>query len=158
MLIRELMNNNISELQSAMPLEHPKLSKPPKNIEDKFSSVLGDGFHYMHRITVPTNHCYKKRFFVSLQEAIFAWNPEMLKKVKDKKKRTRNLTDIEIESDMCFNVRWWQERVFRTILPPSFLYWRVRAVLAVYGTKLDTDSKKHLFNERAWKKANNLLE
>ena len=48
--------------------------------------------------------------------------------------------------------------MFRTIIPPSFLHWRVRAVLAVYGTKLDTDSKKPLFNERAWKKANNLLE
>ena len=74
------MNSIISYLQSAMPLEHPKLSKPPQNIEDKFSSVLGDGFHCMHRIAVPTNHCYKNSFFMSLQEAIFSWNPEMLKK------------------------------------------------------------------------------
>ena len=44
------------------------------------------------------------------------------------------------------------------MLPPSFLYGQVRAVLVVYCTKLDADSKKSLFNKRAWKKANNLLE
>ena len=72
MLIRELMNNNISELQSAIPLEHSKLSKLPKNIEDRFSSLLGKEFHYIHRIIVPTNYCYKKRYFISLQEHMFA--------------------------------------------------------------------------------------
>ena len=69
-------------MRSAIPLEDPKLSKPTQIIEDKVSSVLGDEFHYMHSMNVPTNYCYKKRFFASLKEAMFAWNPEMLKKKK----------------------------------------------------------------------------
>ena len=85
-LIRKLMNNEISEMQSAMPLENPKLSAPPQKMEGKVSSVLGCGFHHMHRMIVPTNHCYRKRFIFSLKEAMFPWNPDMLKKVKDKNK------------------------------------------------------------------------
>ena len=111
----------------------------------------------MDRIKVPTNHCYKKSFYVSLQEAFFAWNPESLLQVKNKKKQKHNLTDEEIDADMYFKVRWWQERVFRKILPPSMLYWRVRAVLAFYGNKVDKDTSKPLFNERAWKKASKIL-
>ena len=71
-IIRELMNSEVSGLQLSIPLEHPKLLKPPQNVEDKFSFVLGYRFHHMYRMNVPTNHCYKKIFFVSLHENIFA--------------------------------------------------------------------------------------
>ena len=48
----------------------------------------------------------------------------------------------------------------KTILnnaPPIFLRWQVRVILAVYGTKVDNNSKKHLFNNRAWKKDSDLI-
>ena len=66
MLITELMISEILELLSTMHLHRPKISKRHQNIEDKFSSILGDRFHHMHRATLSTNHCYKKIFFASL--------------------------------------------------------------------------------------------
>ena len=38
---------------------------------------------------------------------------------------------------MYFNAAWFNKCVKRRILPPAQLYWRVRAVYAVYGTKVD---------------------
>ena len=147
------MNGNNQELRQNAPFHHPKLPTPPSSIEDKFSSVIGDGFHFMDRTKVPTNHCWKKSFYAALQEAFFSWNPEMLLNIKNKMKLKYNLTDEELDADMHFKVRWWQQRAFRKILPPSILYWRVRAVIICYGSKIDTESNKPLFNERAWKKS-----
>ena len=93
-----------------------------------------------------------------MREDFFAWDPDMLQKVKDKKKKIHNLSDDDIDSDMHFNADWWRERVFRKILPPSLLYWRVRSVYMFYGDKVDTSSKKMLFNKLAWNKANNVLQ
>eukprot|EP00956_Cyclotella_meneghiniana_P024296 scaffold48632_cov22-Cyclotella_meneghiniana.AAC.1 len=41
--------------------------------------------------------------------------------------------------------------------PPSYLYWRVRAVFAMYGAMLDSKTGKPLFNAKAWSKANGVL-
>ena len=40
-------------------------------------------------------------------------------------------------------------------LPPltAVLFWRVRAVFAMYGDIVDSKTNKPLFNKRAWKKA-----
>ena len=59
---------------------------------------------------------------------------------------------------MCFNADWWRERVFRKMLPPSLLCWRVRSAHAFYGDKVDGDSSKTLFNKLAWNKANSALQ
>ena len=56
----QLAGSDILQLQNDMHLENHKLSKPPQNIDDNFSSVLGYGFHFMHLMNVPTNHCFKK--------------------------------------------------------------------------------------------------
>ena len=146
-LIQQLMHGNVSNLKNTVSFHHPNLSTPPTVVEDKFSAVLGDGFHYMQRIRVPTNHCYKKRFYVSLREAFFAWDPDMLQKVKDKKKKIHNLSDDDIDSDTYFNADWWRQRVFRKTLPPSLLCWRVRSVCMFHGDKVDPSSTKALFNE-----------
>ena len=39
------------------------------------------------------------------------------------------------------------------MLPPSKLYWRVRAVFELYGRIKDKTTGAPLFNEAAWKKA-----
>ena len=43
-------------------------------------------------------------------------------------------------------------------MPPSQLYWRVRAVYELYGSMKDIKTGAPLFNETAWKKANNVLK
>ena len=59
-----------------LPAHHgPHLSAPPAVIVDKYSSVLGDTFHFMDRPKVSTHHEVKKAYFVSLRDAWFLWNP-----------------------------------------------------------------------------------
>jgi len=40
----------------------------------------------------------------------------------------------------------------------AVLFWRVRAVFAMYGDIVDSKTNKPLFNKRAWKKAQVLME
>jgi hypothetical protein len=47
--------------------------------------------------------------------------------------------------------------VERRILPPSKLYWQVRAVYVKFGNKRDSKTLKPLFNKQAWKRANSVL-
>ena len=49
-----LVNNKLGPLKSL------------DEIRDRFSSVLGDGFHYMDRTVPPMHHDCKKAFFVAL--------------------------------------------------------------------------------------------
>ena len=58
---------------------------------------------------------------------------------------------------LYYHPRFFNERVERLILPPSQLYWRVRAVYLVFGEKRDSKSMKPLFDKEAWKKANQVL-
>ena len=47
--------------------------------------------------------------------------------------------------------------VDRKVPHPSILYWRVRAVYAMYGPMKDGKSGKTLFNKKALTKAKNVL-
>ena len=91
-------------LRVAVPFSHLHLPEPPTIIEDIFPSVLGNKFYYMHRIRVLVNHCYKKGFFIYLEEVFYTWDPNMLQKIIDKKKQIYNLSDNEIYSYIYFNI------------------------------------------------------
>jgi hypothetical protein len=136
---------------------HVKLQKPPDKIVDCFRSVLGDPWHYMDRPKVPVKHEFKKAYFVALSEAWFAWEPIKLEKVR-KKLLESGMTEKEVESKMYFDTDFFLNSVPRVVLPPSQLYWRIRIVFATFGSKMDSESGKPLFNDRAWKKANNVLK
>ncbi len=47
------------------------LDKAPAKVEDRFSSVIGDSFHFMDRPKVPMHHDGKKGYFVALRQAWF---------------------------------------------------------------------------------------
>ena len=51
-----------------------------------------------------------------------------------------------------------QYKVFFKTLPPWKLYFRVRAVFEIFGTKIDLKNNKPLFNKDAWVKAKNILK
>jgi hypothetical protein len=137
--------------------ESVKLSPPPRGaIVDVYSAVLGDIFHFMDRAKVPVNHPFKKGYFVSLSNAFFAWDPIILEKVKASL-RLDGMTDREISDKLYYDVAFFRRRVPRVVLPPSALYYRVRAVYVVYGPAVD-EAGKPLFNKAAWAKADNVLK
>jgi len=118
---------------------------PTGTIEDLFSLVLTDGWHMTDRVKVKVHHSSKKAYYHALMLAYFAYDPVTLKVAVDAL-REKGLSNAEIEYMMYFNAGWFNKCVKRRVLPPSQLYWRVRAVYAMYGPKLDANDKTPLFN------------
>lgn len=147
--------NTDSFVMSSFLCEH--LDDPPEDIMDVFKAVLADNFHQQKRPRVPVRHNYKKAYCSALMEAFLEWNREKLVMVIDGIKEEEGWTDEEIKAKMFFNPVYFQKKVDRIILPPSKLYWRVRAVYVKFGNKLDHKGKP-LFNREAWKKANSVLK
>jgi hypothetical protein len=136
-----------------------KLDPPPVTvIQDRFSSVLGSCFHACHRFIVPTHHSYKKPFYAALSEAFFSWDDEDMKVLMERLKSILHLSDKEILNLRYYKRSFFTKRVRRYVLPPSRLYWRVRAVIEAYATRRDADSNKPLFNKLCWQKANGILQ
>jgi len=140
------------------PIPCDQLGDPPRpsDIADIFSSVLGDIFHAMDRPKVPVKHASKKGYFVALQNAFFIWDEDQMAELRERMAKAGK-TDEEIDSELYYNSKLFRGCVARRVPPPSILYWRVRAVFALYGNIVDSDSKKPLFNSRAWAKARNVL-
>lgn len=144
------------EGRSAIPT-CKRLGPAPTTIIDRFSACLGDNFHAMSRPKVPVKHEYKKPYYVALQNAFFAWRPDLLDRVKQMLKHN-GFSNEDIDALMYYDVDFFRQRVDRRVLPPRQLYWRVRAVFAIFGDKEDSKLKRPLFNARAWKKAKNILK
>ena len=133
------------------------LNPAPDDIQDKFSSVLGDIFHYMDRPKVPVHHELKKSYFMALSKAFLPFDQRKLLEVRKKLKLDDpNLTDEDIDHIFYFKQDWLCSIVPRCAPPPSILYWRVRAVYAAYGNAKSSQGVP-LFNDAAWTKANNVL-
>ena len=129
-----------------------------KNIVDRYSSVLGDIFHFMDRCKVSIHHEAKKGYFVALRQAFLQWDPVKLAEVIAVLRDVEGKSDTDIEAMMYYNVDYFRQRVPRVVLPPSQLYHRVRAVYEVYGPAKDSETGAPLFNSRAWKTAKNVLK
>lgn len=166
----ELTSEDISMLHAAIfqsdeavdgrtPLQCKGLSDAPKpeDILDKYSVVLGDIFHAMNRTKVPVKHEAKKAFFHALMNAFLVWNEKKKKQLEDKMKED-GMTKEEIEAKRYFNSHLYQSCVERYAPSPKILYWRVRAVYALFGNMVDSSTGKPLFNDAAWKKADNVLK
>jgi len=158
-LFSALSKADILQQNERSVLESPYLSSPPdpKRMKRRFSSVLGDVFHAMDRTKVPVKHEAKKAFFVALREAFFVWNPQKLKELEDKM-RDSGMIDDEIKKQKYFNTQLFKDCVDRKVPESTILYWRVRAVYVAYGDVVDSETKKPLFNKRAWSKAKNVLK
>ena len=166
---KELSSEDISYLVSALSnaesptrrdvllSEHLHSPPDPKLMKNKYRSVNGDAFHAMDRTKVGIKHEAKKGFFVALRDAFFVWNPRTIKELEERM-RASGMTDDEIRRQKYFNTQLFRGCIDRKIPPSSILYWRVRAVYVAYGSIIDSKTKKPLFNERAWKKANNVLK
>jgi hypothetical protein len=134
-----------------------KLDPPPSQIDDQASSVLGCGFHNTDRPKTPVNHELKKSYYVAFQNALYCWDEAILEGVKDVL-RQDGISKEDMESIMYYNANFFKACVPRVILPPTLLYWRVRAVFRLYGPEKDSKSGRPLFNDEAWKKSRNVLK
>jgi hypothetical protein len=134
-----------------------ELGPVPTVVKNKFSCVLGDIFHAIDRVKVHTRHEWKKAYKHSLMKAFLEWDPSCLDEVK-KILMEKGWTKKEFESTLYYKPSFFRRRVPRVALPPSQLYYRVRAVFVTFGNRVDSKTKVPLFNAKAWNKAKNLLE
>ncbi len=118
---------------------------------------MGDSFHFMDRPKVPVHHEFKKSCYVSLQQAWFAWDDKKLDKVLKALREEDGLTQDEALAKMHFDATFFLDCVPRCVLAASKLCWRVRAVHETCGNLIDSETGKPLFNETAWKKANDVV-
>ena len=141
-----------------LPLVCDGLDDPPQpgTIRDVFSPVLGDVYHGMDRPYVPVKHESKKSYFVGLQNAFYEYDEDTMAEL-ERHMRNDGLDNEQIESKKYYNSRLFLDCVPRKVPPPSILYWRVRAVFALYGNVVDSKTNKPLFNAEAWKKAKGVL-
>ncbi|KAL3911438.1 MAG: hypothetical protein SGARI_001647 [Bacillariaceae sp.] len=134
-----------------------RLEPLDRSVPIKYRVVLGDGFHLLKRIWTPMHHEFKKAYFYALTNALFQWDPDDMERVCDNL-RKKGWTDRDIESVQYYRPSFFRKRVRRIILPPNQLYYRIRAVFVTFGDKVDSKSKKALFNTDAWNTANNILQ
>jgi hypothetical protein len=155
-LVQTATTSGNSNSVLAFLCEH--LDKPSEStIEDRFSSVLGDAFpHQMKQPYVPIKHEYKKPYFVALVRAWFCWNEKKLKHVTDIL-RANDWMEDDTKRKMYYHPHFFQERIEQRVLPPSKLYWCIRAVYVKFGNKCDIKAGKPLFNKKAWKRVNSVM-
>ena len=137
------------------------LDPPPASIQDRFSSVTGDIFHFQDRPKIAMHAEVKKSYFVSLRDAWLVFEADGLEEVKAVLRDKHSFTEDEIESRMYFDFDYFRQRVPRRAPPPSTLYWRVRAVFETYGDIIvqpKAGCKQPFFNAAAWRKANGVLQ
>ena len=109
---------------------------------DRFSAVLGDPFHFMDRPKVPVSHGFKKGYFVALRRAWFMFEPTKYAEVKAALKAD-GYSDEEIEAKEYYDFAYFRRRVPRVVPPPSQHYHRVRAVFALYGPQVNSNTANH---------------
>ena len=56
-----------------------------------------------------------------MRNLILSWDPDVLQRVKEKNKQRHNLTYDQFNSDVYFNVDWWQQRLFIKILQVCYV-------------------------------------
>ncbi len=129
----------------------------PQNIKNCFSVILGDIYHAMNRTKVAVKHEAKKGYFHALRNAFLIWNPKKVEEFERKMKED-GIDEKEIEAIKYFKPHLYDECIERHAPAPRILYYRVRAVFTLFGNMVDSKTKKPLFNDDAWKKANQVLK
>ena len=82
-----------------------------KNIVDRYSSVLGDIFHFMDRCKVSIHHEAKKGYFVALRQAFLQWDPVKLAEVIAVLRDVEGKSDTDIEAMMYYNVDYFRHNL-----------------------------------------------
>lgn len=117
--------------------------------------VLGDIFHLMDRVKVPTHHSFKVVFFRALRGAMFIMHNEDVEKVKQVLATKRNES---WERKLAFDFQYIAKRVRRFAPRPTVLYKRLHAVYMFFRDKKDAKTGSALLNKRARKNFEGVLK
>ena len=112
---------------------HSKLDSPLAEIMDVFSNFIGDSFISWTVQKLQCINISKKVTSLLLEMVFFAWNPNVLTHVRNVLSENEGMNENEIYLHMCCCIKWWLSLVYRSILPPSSLHYRVRAVFVFHG-------------------------
>ncbi len=94
------------------------LDEAPTTIDDHYSSILGDSFHFMDRPKVPMHHDGKKGYFFALWQAWFQWDLIKLSDVKANLREERGVNNAAIEAMLYYDVDYFCVRVPQIVLSP----------------------------------------
>lgn len=150
--------SSLSMEDMARSMTSDKLDNPPSEINNCFQAVSGDVFHLMSRPKISARTPLRKTYKVALMEAWFVWDNITFDNIVEALKKEGPRSDDDIKKLYFFNTALFLACCARTAPPPSILYWRVRAVFAFFGSQVCPETGKPLFNDEAWKKANNVLK
>ena len=110
----------------------------------------------MDRTKVPVKHEAKKAFFVALREAYLMWNQNKMEELEGYMKAA-GMTEDQVKRERYYSPALYHGCVDRCIPRSKELFVRVRAVYAVFGHLKDSVTGRPLFNDAAWKRADNVL-
>eukprot|EP00750_Incisomonas_marina_P022444 INCI4971.3.p1 GENE.INCI4971.3~~INCI4971.3.p1 ORF type:complete len:1284 (+),score=176.17 INCI4971.3:985-4836(+) len=161
-----LRADDIQQVQEALvtvnnltrPSTDPKLGPVPERIQDKYSAVQGDAFHYFQRLEVPRHHSARKSFKVAFREALFVWDPVAMRIAKEALLKYEDMPETSVDSMLFYRAEWFKMRVPRSIPPPSLLYLRMYKVFKLFGHAADKTTGNPLFNDKVWNAACNFLK
>ena len=89
---------------------------------------------------------------------MYAWDEDGMRLLYLEMKNIFNIEQNEFTLMRYYKRKYFSKRVMRFCLPPCKMYFRVRAVFEIFGTKVDVETNKALFNRDAWGKAKNILK
>ena len=112
----------------------------------------------MLRPEVPQNHEYLNAYYYAMTNAMLTWDGEDLNRVKDILLDTDEWTEEDFDSALFYKPLFFKYRVKRIAPDVPFLYFAVRAVYVTFGNKRDSQTGEPLFDDAAWKKAQELLD
>jgi hypothetical protein len=116
--------------------------------------VIGDIWHVFHQFPISLEHGLRRPFSKALSRAFFIPNLDDRRAVDDVL-RQKNTT---YEAKLHTNPDYIRKRVRYRVPPPERLFSRIATVLKTFGPLCDAQTKKPLFNEKAWVVAKNVLE
>ncbi|GFH55813.1 hypothetical protein CTEN210_12289 [Chaetoceros tenuissimus] len=132
--------------------------------DDGDGSSFEEDSSYFDDIKISVMHKYAKSIVERLAKSEEKWLLSYLKMHnfwirKDTAEYICQNLGIEF-NHICryFKRKYFSKRCRRICLPPSRLYWRIRNVFEIFGSKCDVDTGKPLFSDGDWVKANTILK
>ncbi|KAG6823291.1 hypothetical protein H0H92_010711, partial [Tricholoma furcatifolium] len=119
------------------------------------SCVLKDTFHVFNMLYISRAHGLHIPFAQALRDAIFVPNPQDKQQIEA---WLTTATSLKWDDIVRFNSKWLWRRCRRTVGPPETIYPLVHDVFMTWGSLRDAKSHKPLLDNKAWKKAKEILE
>jgi hypothetical protein len=117
------------------------------------SRVLGDAFHYTHRIYLPKGHGIRKTFVALFAATLLRPVMNDVRKVIEVLKAQGRTWSETVK----YNKRWLWKRVRRRTPDKDTLTRDLKALFTKYGPMKDARSGDTIFNKAAWKEVKGIL-